>query len=121
MHNERLDPSKDTKEFKEALNLGEFADGRPQQKLPEFMLSQGSAAQLTAFEDACFKTCEQITDLMGIGLEVEGGKDWFSKRHGKPGSCTTRLLHYPALPTVRSSTSMSVSLTEAGYASLGRY
>lgn len=102
MHNERLDPSKDTKEFKEAFNIGELdAQGRPQQRVPGFMSNESGLQQLRTFEDACFETCRLITDLLGLGLEVEDGSDWFSERHGKPGSCTMRLLHYPSLPDVR--------------------
>lgn len=99
MHNEILDPGKQSKEFKEAFNIGEFdAQGMPQQEMPAFLSTETSLNQLRTFEDVCRQTCNQILDLVGIGLEVEGGDDWFSRRHGKPSGCTTRLLHYPSLP-----------------------
>jgi len=101
MHNEILDPSKDTKEFKEAFNIGEFDEANlPQQKMPDWLATGANLEQLSMFEEACRKTCNQILDLIGVGLEVEDGTDWFSKRHGRPSGCTVRLLHYPSLPEV---------------------
>lgn len=101
MHNEILDPSKDTKEFKEAFNIGEFdANRMPQQKMPEWLANGENLEQLRSFEAACRTTCNRILDLIGVGLEVEGGTDWFSRRHGQPSGCTMRLLHYPSLPEV---------------------
>lgn len=101
MHNEILDPSKDTKEFKEAFNMGEFDENRmPQQKMPEWLVARENLEQLRNFEEACQKTCDQILNLIGVGLEVEEGTDWFARRHGQPSGCTVRLLHYPMLPEV---------------------
>lgn len=101
MHNEILDPSKDSKEFKEAFNMGEFDDNRlPQQKMPEWLATGENLEQLRSFEIACRTTCNQVLDLIGVGLEVEDGTNWFSRRHGQPSGCTVRLLHYPSLPEV---------------------
>lgn len=101
MHNEILDPSKDSKEFKEAFNMGEFDENRlPQQKMPEWLATGENLEQLRSFEIACRTTCNQVLDLIGVGLEVEDGTNWFSRRHGQPSGCTVRLLHYPSLPEV---------------------
>lgn len=100
MHNEILDPAHQTKEFKEAFNMGEFKNGQPQQKMPPILSTEKSMQQLVAFEDACKTTCNMILDLIGQGLEIEDGKDWFSKRHGQPSGCVVRFLHYPTLPAV---------------------
>lgn len=104
MHNEILDPAKQSREFKEAFNMGEFdQDEMPQQKMPACLSNEQSLRQLRNFESACRGTCNQVLDLIGIGLEVEEGADWFSRRHGRPSGCTVRLLHYPSLPDVRAS------------------
>lgn len=101
MHNEVLDPTNNPKEFKEGFNIGEFIDGKPQQEMPLLFKTKSAMKQLIAFEDACKITCNQVLDLIGLGLEIEEGDDWFSKRHGQPSGCTVRMLHYPALPEVR--------------------
>ncbi|KAK5079040.1 hypothetical protein LTR64_002539 [Lithohypha guttulata] len=99
MHNEILDPAKQSKEFKEAFNIGEFDEERmPQQIMPGCLSTETSLTQLRDFEAACDKTCKMFLDLIGIGLEVEDGLNWFSKRHGRPSGCTMRMLHYPSLP-----------------------
>lgn len=99
MHNEILDPAKDTKEWKEAFNIGEFdADRLPRQQMPGVLSTETALEQLKAFEEACERTCEMFLILMGKGLEVEDGEDWFARRHGRPSGCTVRLLHYPQLP-----------------------
>lgn len=101
LHNEVLDPTKNSKEFKEAFNIGEFdQDKMPRQKMPPCLATHDGLQQLREFEAACQSTCTQIMDLIGIGLEVEDGADWFSKRHGQPSACTVRLLYYPSLPEV---------------------
>lgn len=99
MHNEILDPAKDTKEWKEAFNIGEFdADRMPRQMMPGVLSTEDALNQLSNFEAACEKTCEMFLTLMGKGLDVEDGEDWFARRHGRPSGCTVRLLHYPQLP-----------------------
>ena len=101
MHNEILDPAKQTKEFKEAFNIGEFDENdEPRQRMPACLSSDEAMRQLRAFQKACERPCGMILDLMGVGLEIEGGYDWFTKRHGRPSGCTVRLLHYPSLPEV---------------------
>lgn len=100
LHNEVLDPTNNPKEFKEGFNIGEFRDGEPQQKMPPVLSTDSAMKQLETFENACKETCDKVLDLIGLGLEVEDGKDWFSKRHGQPSGCTVRMLHYPSLPEV---------------------
>lgn len=100
MHNEILDPANSKKEFKEAFNIGEFRNGKPQQDMPPTFSNDDAMKQLTTFEDACKKTCNMVLDLLGLGLELEDGTDWFSKRHGQPSGCVVRMLHYPSLPVV---------------------
>lgn len=103
MHNEILDPAHNSKEFKEGFNIGEFIDGKPQQEMPPVLSNDSAMNQLIMFEDACKKTCDQVLDLLGLGLEIEDGNNWFSKRHGQPSGCTMRMLFYPALPEVSQS------------------
>lgn len=81
--------------------MGEFDEDRmPQQKMPEWLADGENLEQLRSFEKACRTTCNQVLDLIGVGLEIEEGTDWFSRRHGQPSGCTVRLLHYPSLPAV---------------------
>lgn len=101
MHAEILDPAKQSREFKEALNIGEFDENDlPKQKLPSYLSDGAGLSQLQRFQAACEQTCKMILDLMGIGLDIEDGYDWFSARHGRPSGCTVRMLHYPNLPEV---------------------
>jgi len=97
MHGEILDPSVQKRgDWKEALNIGEFHNGKPQQKMPKSLASH--IEELEDFEARCVSTSKRIFRLLALGLEMED-LDWFSKRHRRPSGCTVRLLHYPALPT----------------------
>ncbi|KIW64250.1 hypothetical protein PV04_09197 [Phialophora macrospora] len=96
MHGEILDPKSQRRgDFKEAFNIGEFVDRKPQQPIPNFLESHIS--ELAEFERTCKQTCDRVLDLLGLGLEVEE-PNFFSSRHTQPSGCTVRLLHYPAIP-----------------------
>lgn len=97
MHTEILDPKSQRKgDFKEALNIGEFdADGNPRQKMPKAF--EGHTMELHRFQQTCRETCNQILDLLAVGLEVEQPQ-FFTSRHTRPSGTTLRLLHYPAIP-----------------------
>ena len=114
MHTELLDPSTqkrgDYKEFYtrflltkmithrllRAFNLAEYAHGKPQQPLPTSLAPH--EAMLGWFADSCKALCMKLLELIAYGLgipEHEGGKSWFSSRHGSllgPSGCTLRLL-----------------------------
>ncbi|KAF6222139.1 hypothetical protein HO133_001225 [Letharia lupina] len=98
MHSETLDPKT---HFKEAMNFGEFTDGKAQQPLPPSLASH--EAELYHFGVLCHELCIKLLRLFALGLRIDpnhGGKDWFSSRHdpsqGSSGS-VLRLLHYPAV------------------------
>ena len=93
MHGEILDPKLQRKgDFKQAFNIGEFVDGKPQQAIPKFL--EGHLDELADFERTCKQLCDRVMDLLGLGLEVEE-PNFFSSRHTQPSGCTVRLLHYP--------------------------
>lgn len=95
MHNEILDPKSQRKgDFKEAFNIGEFDNGKPQQPLPDVF--QDHVDEMYEFESLCRATCHKVLDLLGSGLEVDEDK-YFSSRHKAPSGTTLRLLHYPAI------------------------
>jgi isopenicillin N synthase-like dioxygenase len=99
MHNEILDPKHQKRgDWKEAFNVGEFIDNKPNQPLPSVLST--AEPQLFDFESRCRSTCARILDLLALGLEVEGedAERFFSVRHTKPSGSTTRLLHYPSVP-----------------------
>ncbi|TVY55659.1 UPF0676 protein [Lachnellula cervina] len=101
MHSETLDPaSQRVGDFKEAMNLGEFVQGKAQQPLPPAFTD--NEADLDAFQKYCHAMMMKILTLFAIGLQIDpssGGSTWFSSRHiGGPSGCTLRLLHYPSIP-----------------------
>ncbi|KUJ09983.1 Clavaminate synthase-like protein [Mollisia scopiformis] len=102
MHAETLDTKNQKRgDFKEAMNLGEFVDGKAQQPLPPSFAAR--EAEIDQFQKYCHGLMIKILVLFAIGLEVDpssGGPDWFSSRHigAGPSPCTLRLLHYPPLP-----------------------
>ncbi|TVY39406.1 UPF0676 protein [Lachnellula subtilissima] len=101
MHSETLDPaSQRVGDFKEAMNLGEFVQGKAQQPLPPAFVD--NEADLDAFQKYCHAMMMKILTLFAIGLQIDpssGGSTWFSSRHiGGPSGCTLRLLHYPSIP-----------------------
>ncbi|KAH8769387.1 oxidoreductase-like protein [Hyaloscypha sp. PMI_1271] len=101
MHAETLDPKTQRMgDFKEAMNLGGFLDGKAQQPLPPVF--KDHEPELYAFQKYCQTMMNKILDLFAVGLEVSSpteGSKYFSNRHGpEPTPCTLRLLHYPPLP-----------------------
>jgi len=102
MHAELLDPkSQRIGDFKEAMNLGEFVDGKAQQQLPKIF--SDNEAELDKFQKYCHSLMLKILVLFAIGLEIDqkaGGSDWFASRHrgNEPSGSTLRLLHYPPIP-----------------------
>lgn len=96
MQEEMLDPEVQRRgDFKEAFNMGEFKDGKPQQ--PMTKLFTNHLSELAAFEATCQQVCKRVLDLLALGLEVEE-PNFFSSRHTQPSGCIVRLLHYPAIP-----------------------
>ncbi|KAI6715800.1 hypothetical protein JHW43_001622 [Diplocarpon mali] len=88
-------------DFKEAMNIGEFVEGKAQQPLPVAFAHHEQ--ELDKFQKHCHSLMLRILTLFAIGLEIDtssGGSDWFASRHRGPGpsSCTLRLLHYPPIP-----------------------
>ncbi|PBP27892.1 hypothetical protein BUE80_DR001086 [Diplocarpon rosae] len=102
MHGETLDPkSQKIGDFKEAMNLGEFIEGKAQQPLPVAFADHEQ--ELDKFQKHCHSLMLRILTLFAIGLEIDtssGGSDWFASRHrgSGPSGCTLRLLHYPPIP-----------------------
>ena len=95
MHTEILDPKNQRKgDFKEALNIGEFLNGNPQQNFPKALFSH--IPELAEFEEIAKSVRDRILDLLAMGLEIPDQK-FFSSRHTSPSGCTMRLLHYPSL------------------------
>jgi len=103
MHTETLDEKNQrVGDFKEAMNFGEFVNGKAQQPLPPALVDH--EAELNSFQDYCYHLCLKILTLFAIGLDVDpaqGGRDWFASRHSRlvgPSGCTLRVLHYPSIP-----------------------
>ncbi|MCJ1271091.1 hypothetical protein MMC22_010990 [Lobaria immixta] len=101
-YSEVLDPEiQQQGDFKEAINFGEFVDGKAQQPLAKSLVAHES--ELSGFADRCHDLCIRLLQLFAIGLKVrdeDGGKDWFSSRHDPskgPSGTILRLLYYPAL------------------------
>lgn len=95
MHTEVLDPKNQRKgDFKEALNIGEFVNGKPGPNFPEALSPHFN--ELAEFEDVAKDVRDRILDLLAVGLGIEDEK-FFSARHTSPSGCTMRLLHYPSL------------------------
>ncbi len=51
-----------------ALNLGEFIDGKAQQKLPKSLAAH--EAEMSHFADLCHRLCMKILELFAMGLKV---------------------------------------------------
>ncbi|KAM3066599.1 hypothetical protein ACMFMF_010105 [Clarireedia jacksonii] len=86
--------------IKEAMNFGDFVDGKAQQPLPPSLAPHES--ELDEFQQYCHKLCLKILTLFAIGLEIDpaaGGSSWFASRHhGDSTGSILRLLHYPSIP-----------------------
>ncbi|KAM3088258.1 hypothetical protein ACMFMG_002313 [Clarireedia jacksonii] len=101
MHTEHLDgKNQRVGDFKEAMNFGDFVDGKAQQPLPPSLAPHES--ELDEFQQYCHKLCLKILTLFAIGLEIDpaaGGSSWFASRHhGDSTGSILRLLHYPSIP-----------------------
>ncbi|KAJ9407150.1 hypothetical protein DTO045G8_4999 [Paecilomyces variotii] len=104
MHTETLDPEHQrTGDFKEAMNFGEFKDGKAQQPIPSSLVPH--ERELCHFAELCNKTCSRILKLMALGLEIPS--DFFTSRHDPskgPTGSILRLLYYPSIFSPASST-----------------
>jgi isopenicillin N synthase-like dioxygenase len=102
MNTETLDPANQrTGDFKECFNINDFVNGKPQQPLPDPLLSRQN--EIDAFVHQCHSLCLKLLRLFAIGLEIDessGGEDWFSPTHdkskGSSGS-VLRMLYYPKI------------------------
>ncbi|GAM35800.1 hypothetical protein TCE0_017f04402 [Talaromyces pinophilus] len=103
MHSEILDPEHQrTGDFKEALNFGEFKDGKLQQPLPPAL--EPHEGDIQHFTNLCNKTAARVMRLLALGLEID--PDFFVTRHdGSRGStgCVLRFLYYPSINSPASS------------------
>ncbi|RDL39798.1 Clavaminate synthase-like protein [Venustampulla echinocandica] len=101
MHTETLDAKNQrVGDFKEAMNFGEFVEGKAQQPLPPCF--RANESNLNQFQKYCHTMMLKLLKLFAIGLKIDeeaGGSDWFASRHrgGGPSGCTLRLLHYPQI------------------------
>ncbi|GFF47634.1 UPF0676 protein C1494.01 [Aspergillus udagawae] len=97
MHIETLDPEHQrTGDFKEAMNFGEFKDGKAQQPLPPSLAPH--EAEIGQFASLCSKTCNRILKLLALGLQIPN--DFFTSRHDPqngPTGCILRYLYYPSI------------------------
>ncbi|RKF55461.1 UPF0676 protein [Golovinomyces cichoracearum] len=101
MHAETLDSkSQRTGDFKEAINIGHFIDGKPQQPIPNVFL--GHEKDINQFQIFCQRLTLKLLTLFAQGLDIDeeaGGSDWFASRHREisPRDSILRLLHYPPI------------------------
>ncbi|KAI5304170.1 hypothetical protein KEM55_000186 [Ascosphaera atra] len=67
MHSETLDPEHQERgDFKEAMNFGEFKDGKPQQPVPDTLIPHES--QIAKYHELCRTTCARILEILALGL-----------------------------------------------------
>ena len=79
MHTEILDPKNQRKgDFKEALNIGEFVNSRPEHNFPKALSPH--IAELAEFENIAKSVRDRILDLLAMGLEIPDQK--FFSSHG---------------------------------------
>ncbi|KAJ5893498.1 hypothetical protein N7495_005189 [Penicillium taxi] len=97
MHTETLDPEHQrTGDFKEALNFGDFKDGKAQQPLPASLAPHES--EINEFATLCNKTCTRILTLLALGLEMP--EDFFTTRHDPRNGLTGSILRYLYYPSI---------------------
>ncbi|RJE20893.1 Oxidoreductase, 2OG-FeII oxygenase family [Aspergillus sclerotialis] len=97
MHTETLDPEHQrTGDFKEAMNFGEFQNGKAQQPLPPSLALH--EAEINHFTDLCNRACNRILKLLAMGLGIEPA--FFTTRHDPtlgPTGSILRYLYYPSI------------------------
>ncbi|KAJ5152325.1 hypothetical protein N7492_010620 [Penicillium capsulatum] len=99
MHTETLDPEHQrTGDFKEAMNFGDFKDGKAQQPLPASLATHES--DIHTFANLCNKTCSRILTLLALGLEIP--PDFFTSRHDPASGPTGSILRYLYYPSIYS-------------------
>ncbi|CAG8157991.1 unnamed protein product [Penicillium nalgiovense] len=97
MHTETLDPENQrTGDFKEAMNFGDFKDGKAQQPLPPGLWPH--EAEINGFAELCNKTCTRILTLLALGLEIQ--EDFFTTRHDPSTGSTGSILRYLYYPSI---------------------
>ncbi|MCJ1230097.1 hypothetical protein MMC12_006768 [Toensbergia leucococca] len=104
IHSEKLDVEHQKQgDFKEAINFGEFVNGKAQQPMPKSLAAH--EAEIGQFAMRCNELCMKLLRLFACGLQIDeadGGESWFSSRHDPskgPSGSVLRLLHYPAIET----------------------
>ncbi|KAJ5496743.1 hypothetical protein N7463_008730 [Penicillium fimorum] len=101
MHTETLDPEHQrTGDFKEAMNFGDFKDGKAQQPLPPSLSPH--EAEINDFGELCNKTCTRILTLLALGLEIP--ENFFTARHDPTTGTTGSILRYLYYPSIFSPT-----------------
>ncbi|KAJ6078995.1 hypothetical protein N7467_008748 [Penicillium canescens] len=104
MHIETLDPEHQrTGDFKEAMNFGDFKDGKAQQPLPPSLKPHES--EINDFAGLCNKTCTRILTLLALGLEIN--EDFFTIRHDPTTGPTGSILRYLYYPSLKSEATKS--------------
>ncbi|KAJ5492228.1 Oxoglutarate/iron-dependent dioxygenase [Penicillium expansum] len=104
MHTETLDPEHQrTGDFKEAMNFGDFKDGKAQQPLPASLTPH--EAEINDFAELCNKTCTRILTLLALGLKIK--EDFFTTRHDPSKGPTGSILRYLYYPSIFSPTTAS--------------
>ncbi|EAW13088.1 putative oxidoreductase, 2OG-Fe(II) oxygenase family [Aspergillus clavatus NRRL 1] len=99
MHTETLDPEHQrTGDFKEAMNFGEFKDGKAQQPLPPSLAPHED--EIGHFAALCNKTCNRVLKLLALGLQISD--DFFTSRHNPQYGPTGRILRYLYYPSISS-------------------
>ncbi|GAA5900159.1 hypothetical protein JCM8208_002034 [Rhodotorula glutinis] len=99
---EVLDPTRPAPDLKEGFNtahiqLGENGDPPvPSQPLPNLL--QQHAAELAAFQHACFSICQRLLQAFAVALDLP--VDFFTSQHhaGAESRSILRFLHYPSIP-----------------------
>ncbi|OXV10073.1 hypothetical protein Egran_02170 [Elaphomyces granulatus] len=101
MHTELLDPEHQRiGDFKEAMNFGDFKDGKAQQPLPPSLAA--FEPDLNRFSSLCNKTCARILQLLALALEIP--QTYFASRHGPSNGTTESILRFLFYPSLSSPT-----------------
>ncbi|KAL2048107.1 hypothetical protein N7G274_000018 [Stereocaulon virgatum] len=124
MHAETLDPKNQKRgDFKEAINIGEFVNGKAQQTLaPTLALYEDN---LGHFSVLCHRLCMKLLRLFALGLQIDpskGGEEYFSSRHDPnkgPSGSILRFLHYPAVEKDKCSMDNVVDIRAGAHSDYG--